>query len=88
MRPSFPVNFYKHDSVKHGNKEWARGSVNTNSIESVWSVFKRAIYGTWHHVSVKHLARYINEVSFRLNEGNFLSPVFAPILGVMCDIFP
>ena len=67
---SFLPYFYKHDSVKHGNKEWARGSIHTNSIESVWSVFKRAIYGTWHHVSVKHLARYVNEVSFRLNEGN------------------
>ena len=60
---------YRHDSVRHSRNEWSRGDVHTNSIESVWSLLKRAIYGTWHHVSVKHLARYVNEVSFRLNEG-------------------
>ena len=31
---------------------------------------QRSIVGTWHHVSVKHLGRYVNEAAFRLNEGN------------------
>ena len=31
---------------------------------------ERSIYGTWHQVSVKHLGRYVNEATFRLNEGN------------------
>ena len=44
--------------------------MRTNSIESVWAVLKRSIHGTWHHVSPKHLARYVNEVTLRLNEGN------------------
>ena len=35
-------------------------------MESVWSLLKRAMYGTWHHVPVKHLARGVDEVSFRL----------------------
>ena len=61
---------YRHDSVKHSKKEWIRGEVHTNSIESVWALLKRGIYGTWHHVSVKHLQRYVNEVTFRLNDGN------------------
>lgn len=43
---------------------------STNAIESVWAVFKRGVYGTWHHVSPKHLARYVQEVTFRLNAGN------------------
>jgi len=47
-----------------------RGLIHTHGIESVWSVFKRSIHGTWHHVSFKHLQRYIDETSFRLNEGN------------------
>jgi hypothetical protein len=42
----------------------------TNSIEAVWAVLKRGIYGTFHHVSEKHLGRYVNEFTFRLNEGN------------------
>ena len=29
----------------------------------------RGIHGTWHHVSNKHLHRYVNECIFRLNEG-------------------
>ena len=62
--------YYQHESVKHSENEWARGEVSTNSIESVWALLKRAIYGTWHHVSVKHLGRYVNEVTFRLNDGN------------------
>ena len=62
--------YYRHESVKHSENEWARGEVSTNSIESVWALLKRAIYGTWHHVSVKHLGRYVNEVTFRLNDGN------------------
>ena len=35
----------------------------------MWAVLKRSIYGTWHHVSVKHLGRYVNEATFRLNDG-------------------
>jgi len=33
-------------------------------------VLKRGIYGTFHHVSEKHLGRYVDEFTFRLNEGN------------------
>ena len=56
--------------MKHSAGEYVRGSVHTNGIESVWSVFKRSVTGTWHHVSKKHLSRYVNEAAFRLNEGN------------------
>lgn len=57
-------------TVKHSAGEYVDGDIHTNGIESVWSVFKRSIVGTWHHVSVKHLGRYVNEAAFRLNEGN------------------
>ena len=56
--------------VNHGAGEYGRGDVHTNSIEAVWSIFKRSIHGTWHHVSPKHLGRYVNEATLRLNEGN------------------
>ena len=64
------VNRYRHETVRHRAGEYARGLIDTNSIESVWAVLKRSIHGTWHHVSPKHLARYVNEAAFRLNEGN------------------
>ncbi|MDE0000874.1 MAG: IS1595 family transposase [Rhodospirillaceae bacterium] len=62
--------FYDHASVNHGAGEYVRGEVHTNSIESVWALLKRAVHGTWHHVSPKHLARYVDECAFRLNEAN------------------
>lgn len=62
--------WFHHHKVNHGAGEYANGPVHTNSIESVWALLKRAIYGTWHQVSAKHLSRYVNEVTFRLNAGS------------------
>ena len=58
-----------HDAVNHSAGEYVRGPVHTNGIEAVWAVLKRSIHGTWHHVSPKHLHRYVNEATMRLNEG-------------------
>lgn len=44
--------------------------MTTNSIESVWAVLKRGLHGVYHHASPKHLGRYVNEFTFRLNDGN------------------
>ena len=41
----------------------------TNSIESVWSLLKRESTGIWYHVLPKHLECYVNNATFRLNEG-------------------
>lgn len=43
---------------------------NRAGVESVWAVFKRGIYGVYHHISPKHIGRYTSEFAFRLNEGN------------------
>ena len=62
---------YTRGTVNHGAKEYVgAGDIHINSAESMWAVLKRSIYGTWHHVSVKHLNRYVNEATFRLNEGS------------------
>ncbi len=61
---------FVHETVNHGASEYVRNDVTTNSIESVFAVLKRGIYGTFHHVSPKHLHRYVDEFSFRLNEGD------------------
>lgn len=62
--------FYRHDTVNHAAGEFARGLISTNSIESVWAVLKRGLHGVYHNVSPKHLQRYLDEFTFRLNEGN------------------
>ncbi len=41
--------------------------VTTNRIENAWSVFKRAIKGTYIHVSRKYLQKYVDEFVFRFN---------------------
>ena len=61
---------HKRESVCHSAGEYVRGDVHTNGIESVWAVLKRSIHGTWHHVSPKHLHRYVNEAAMRLNSGD------------------
>jgi hypothetical protein len=62
--------FFDHDTVAHSAGEYSRGNVNTNSIESVWAVMKRGMYGVYHHASPKHLHRYVDEFTFRLNDGD------------------
>ena len=47
---------------------------HTNGIESVWAVLKRGYNGVYHQWSAKHMSRYINEFTFRLNEGNVKIP--------------
>ena len=59
-----------HESVNHTAKEWAKGFVHTNGMESVWAILKRGVHGVYHHVSAKHLKQYLHEFTFRLNEGN------------------
>ncbi len=61
---------FDHETINHSTKEWVRGTVHTNGIEGVWVLLKRSVTGTWHHVSCKHLHRYVNETTMRLNAGN------------------
>jgi len=56
------------ESVKHSAKEWARGSVHTNTVESFFALLKRGIMGSYHHVSRKHLSRYCDEFAFRWSQ--------------------
>ena len=61
---------YEHKRVKHSAKQYVNGMACTNGIESVWSTIKRGFNGIYHHWSQKHCQLYINEFTFRLNEGN------------------
>jgi transposase-like protein len=59
--------FQSHEVVNHGAGEYVRGDVTTNTIEGFFSILKRGIVGTFHHVSPQHLQRYVNEFDFRYN---------------------
>jgi transposase-like protein len=55
------------ETVNHRAKEYVRADVHTNSVESVWSLFKRSIVGSYHHLSEKHMQSYLDEINFRFN---------------------
>ena len=57
-----------HQRVKHSAKEFVNGVAHTNGIESYWAMLKRVMYGVYHHYSVKHLPRYVNEFAGRHND--------------------
>ena len=57
----------RHEFVKHSDFEWARGDIHTNTIESVWSLFKRSVAGAYHVISPKHLDAYLDELEWRYN---------------------
>jgi hypothetical protein len=44
------------------------GDAHTQTVEGYFSIFKRGIYGVYHHVSQQHLKRYLGEFDFRYNE--------------------
>lgn len=51
----------------HSDDEWVRGDVHTNTIENVFSLFKRSVVGSYHKVSRKHLDAYLDELEWRFN---------------------
>jgi len=57
--------FKSHESVNHHEKEYAHGDVNTNSAEGYFSILKRGVIGTFHHVSKQHLPLYLAEFDHR-----------------------
>jgi transposase-like protein len=63
-----PLDGYpQHKIVNHQKGEWRNGDAHTNGIESVWALLKRQIIGIHHYVSRKHLAKYVDEMTWRLN---------------------
>ena len=58
---------FDHHTVNHSVNEYVRDQITTNGIESFWATLKRAQWGTYHHLSAKHLQRYVHEFAGRHN---------------------
>src|SRR5208282_2461081 len=58
---------YPHETVDHKAEEYVRGVVHTQNLDNFWSLLKRGIMGTFHHVSKKYLPLYLNEFQWRYN---------------------
>jgi hypothetical protein len=57
----------KRNVVVHQKREYVRGRAHTNTLEGWFSLLKRGVTGTFHHVSEQHLDRYVTEFEFRYN---------------------
>jgi transposase-like protein len=53
--------------INHAKDEYQVAQYHTNSVEGVFSWFKRTIFGTYHYVSKKHMQAYCTMFSFRFN---------------------
>jgi transposase-like protein len=61
--------FGGHGMVNHSIEEYVRGGFwHTNTVEGYFSIFKRGVMGTFHHISQQHLKRYLAEFDYRYNE--------------------
>jgi transposase-like protein len=58
---------YHHHTVNHSAGEYVRFFAHTNGVEGFWALLKRGILGIYHHVSPKHLDRYVTEFAYRFN---------------------
>jgi transposase-like protein len=77
---------FKHSAVDHGAKEYVNGDCHTNGIESFWALFKRGYHGVYHQMSKKHLQRYVNEFTFRVNRRTkSMQTIFTEVLNNITD---
>jgi transposase-like protein len=70
--PKLGREFAGHGAVNHSAGEYARmgGFIHTNTVEGYFSLLKRGVIGTFHHISEAHLPRYLAEFDFRSNNRN------------------
>jgi hypothetical protein len=61
---------YEHETANHFEYGYSKNGVTTNGVESVWAVLKHGLQGVYHRASEKHMGLYVNEFTWRLNEGN------------------
>ncbi|MGJ8570629.1 MAG: IS1595 family transposase [Hoeflea sp.] len=71
LYPETGKEFATHRTVKHSAKEYARvegdAVIHSNTIEGVFSIFKRGMIGIYQHCGEAHLHRYLAEFDFRYN---------------------
>lgn len=87
-RNLYDFGYYNHHSVNHSEKEYGRGLIHNNTIEAVWSQFKRGITGVYRHVSKEYLQQYVNEYAFRYNYRNLENGMFDLLLNRVSVVKP
>jgi hypothetical protein len=76
-----------HRMINH-IRSYGQGENHTNTVENAFSLLKRGVYGSFHHVSIKHLGRYCNEFSYRFNRRGIQSEMFEATVGELLKAKP
>jgi len=58
---------FKHEVIKHKDGEYVNGKYHINTLEGFWALFKRGIMGQYHHITERHIDKYLKEFCFRYN---------------------
>ncbi len=74
---------YKHESVNHSKREFARGKAYVNTLEGFWSHVKRSINGTHKVISKKHLPSYLDAFVWHWNNRSNDRERFSFLLGAL-----
>ena len=59
--------YASHGTTVHSKGQYVNGNMHSNTVEGYFSILKRGLIGTFHHVGEQHLQRYCNEFDFRYN---------------------
>ena len=74
---------YERHFVDHSRKEYARGDIHVNHVETFWAHVKRSVRGTYKVVSKRHLQSYLNAFVFHYNNRHNDSARFGALLGTL-----
>src|SRR5665213_4269562 len=87
MTDDFPAyrkatkDFASHQAVNHSAREYVRGLAHTNGVAGFFSLLKRGVMGTFHHISEQHLPLYLSEFDHRHNT-RFLTDGERTVIGL------
>jgi transposase len=79
---------YAHEIVQHSAKQYVRGIVHVNTMESLWGTIKRGIDGVNHSVSPLYLQSYLDSYVYRYNHRKDETPMFLSLLSQVSKVAP
>jgi transposase-like protein/predicted RNA-binding Zn-ribbon protein involved in translation (DUF1610 family) len=79
---------YRHGRVNHAQGEYAKYvckslTFHTNTVEGFWRLFKASVRSTHVAISPKHMQRYLDEFSFRVNHRERVNGMFDLLVGAL-----
>ena len=78
---------YNHQFITH-KETYVVGDVYTQSVENLWSIIKRGLYGVYRVVSPKYLQAYLDEYTWRFNNRKYAGGMFEKLLKQVMEIKP